>query len=273
MTSATTKTLSSGGRSADAKTSRDNVRGIDILLVEDNAVTQKLMVKLLEKRGHQVATLGDGRAAVEAVERHSYDLIFMDVQMPEMDGFEATARIRQREAQVGGHVPIVAMTAHAMTGYRERCLEAGMDDYVSKPMKPQDLYDAVARQCFEPDSDSGYSGDVPVDLTGILTIVDGDLDLLRELVDDFTSEYTEIRANLGLAVDQRDASGLEHVAHSLKGAVSHFRAAAAQTAAHHLERLGKEGKVDHAAEGLERLDLEMARLLDYFSRPGWEERS
>jgi CheY-like chemotaxis protein len=118
-------------------------RRLRILLSEDNLVNQKLAVKILEKRGHEVIVAATGRQAVEAYEKQWFDVILMDVQMPEMDGFEATGFIRKREAEKGGHIPIVAMTAHAMKGDRERCLEAGMDDYVSKPIKPDQLFAVI----------------------------------------------------------------------------------------------------------------------------------
>jgi CheY-like chemotaxis protein len=116
-----------------------------ILLAEDGLVNQKVAVGLLEKQGHLVDVADNGKAAVDAWERESYALILMDVQMPEMDGFEATAVIREKEKQTGQHIPIIAMTANAMLGDREKCLEAGMDDYVSKPVRPQELYDAIDR--------------------------------------------------------------------------------------------------------------------------------
>lgn len=102
-------------------------------------------VRLLEKRGHAVTVAGNGYEALAALERQSFDVVLMNVQMPEMDGLEATAAIRAKEASTGGHVPIVAMTTAAMKGDRERCLQAGMDNYVSKPLQAQDLFDLVER--------------------------------------------------------------------------------------------------------------------------------
>jgi CheY-like chemotaxis protein len=113
-----------------------------ILVAEDNAVNQRLILRLLERRGHQVTLAQTGVEAVSASQRAAFDIVFMDLQMPEMGGLEATAAIRQREHAAGGHVPIVAMTAHAMKGDRERCLESGMDGYLSKPVKTSEL-DAV----------------------------------------------------------------------------------------------------------------------------------
>ena len=118
-------------------------RSLQILLAEDSVVNQKLAVGLLERAGHRVRIANDGREALAALEEQSFDLVLMDVQMPEMDGLEATAAIRSREAQTGGHVPIVAMTAHAVEGDRERCLDAGMDGYLAKPIRMADLYGAI----------------------------------------------------------------------------------------------------------------------------------
>ena len=114
-----------------------------ILLAEDNVVNQRLAVRLLEKQGHMVFLASAGVKVLEAMEKDSFDLVFMDVQMPVMDGVEATAAIREKEKATGTHIPIVAMTAHAMAGDRQRFLESGMDGYVSKPVHSQELFDAI----------------------------------------------------------------------------------------------------------------------------------
>ena len=118
-------------------------RKLRILLAEDNRVNQQLAARLLEKRGHSVVVAGNGREAIMALEKQSFDLVLMDVEMPEMDGLEATAAIREKEKGSGTHLPIVAMTAQAMTGDRERCLAGGMDDYLSKPIHKDDLYEKI----------------------------------------------------------------------------------------------------------------------------------
>ncbi|MCR4396273.1 MAG: response regulator, partial [Candidatus Saccharicenans sp.] len=120
-------------------------RKYHILLAEDNPVNQKVAIHLLQKKGHRVTVAENGRQALEFLEKEKFDLVLMDVQMPEMDGFEATRQIRQQEKASGEHLPIVAMTAHAMKGDREKCLEAGMDDYVAKPLYPEQLYRAIER--------------------------------------------------------------------------------------------------------------------------------
>ena len=120
-------------------------RPLRILLAEDNSVNQRLAVRLLEKQGHTVVIANTGREALAELEKQSFDAVLMDLQMPEMGGLEATANIRAQERQTGNHLPIVAMTAHAMKGDRERCLEVGMDDYISKPIRPKELYDTLKR--------------------------------------------------------------------------------------------------------------------------------
>lgn len=119
---------------------RSNLR---ILRAEDNVVNQKIAVRLLEKSGHAVVVAGDGREALAVLEKEPFDLVLMDVQMPEMSGLAASLAIREREKRTGAHIPIVAMTAHAMKGDRERCLEAGMDGYVSKAIHPQKLLETI----------------------------------------------------------------------------------------------------------------------------------
>jgi len=118
---------------------REPMTVLRILVAEDNPVNQRLVIRLLEKRGHRVVLVVDGRQAIEALNQGSFDLVLMDVQMPEMDGLEATALIREKEKKTGKHQPIIALTAHAMTGDRDRCLAAGMDGYLTKPIWPQEL--------------------------------------------------------------------------------------------------------------------------------------
>jgi two-component system sensor histidine kinase/response regulator len=124
---------------------REPSASLRVLLAEDNAVNQRLATRLLEKRGHSVVVAGDGREALAAIAKESFDLVLMDVQMPEMDGFEATAAIREKEKSSGVYLPIVALTAHAMKGDREKCLAGGMDGYLTKPIRPQEL-DEVLQQ-------------------------------------------------------------------------------------------------------------------------------
>jgi CheY-like chemotaxis protein len=124
---------------------RENRRTLRVLVADDQPVNCKVAARMLEKQGHSVHSVPDGREAVAAVLKMPFDLVLMDVQMPEMNGFEATAAIRAAEQERGGRIPIIALTAHAMKGDMERCLEAGMDAYVSKPISPTKLFEAIER--------------------------------------------------------------------------------------------------------------------------------
>jgi two-component system, sensor histidine kinase and response regulator len=135
-------------------------RPLRILLAEDNPVNQRLALRLLEKRGHQVTLAGNGKEAVAEMEKRDFDLVLMDLQMPEMDGFEATAALRGREKETGGHLPVIALTAHALQGDRERCLEAGMDGYLAKPIRAQEL-DAALLTYAEEKSEQGSTESEP----------------------------------------------------------------------------------------------------------------
>jgi len=126
---------------------REGHSRLRILLVEDNQVNQVLAIRVLEKRGHQVVAVGNGMEALDALEKDFWDVVLMDIQMPEMDGFQTTAAIRERELKSGQHIPIIAMTAHAMAGDRDRCMQGGMDGYVSKPLNIVDLFSAIAAVC------------------------------------------------------------------------------------------------------------------------------
>ena len=142
---AQTESAISSAVAAAARRAAGPVRGARVLVAEDNIVNQRVAEGLLTRRGHLVTVVGNGREAVDALRRGEFDVVLMDVQMPEMDGFEATAAIREWERETGHRVRIVAMTAHAMSGDRERCLAAGMDGYLSKPIDQRSLYDVVER--------------------------------------------------------------------------------------------------------------------------------
>ena len=135
---------SSGEAAVTQPASEGPVPGLSVLLAEDNPINQRVARGLLAKRGHRVTVASTGLEAVEASGRESFDVVLMDVQMPTMDGLQAAATIRHRERSTGGRLPIIAMTAHAMKGDRERCLEAGMDGYVTKPIRPGELFEAIA---------------------------------------------------------------------------------------------------------------------------------
>jgi two-component system sensor histidine kinase/response regulator len=251
-------------------------RALKILLAEDNLVNQRLVVLLLEKYGHSVVVASDGRGALDAVCRDSFDLVLMDIQMPEISGFEATAQIRQWESATGGHLPIIALTAYAMKGDRERCLAAGMDGYLSKPIQASDLFQLLQELCPAPmhaGSPSKQIGAVPVtvrtnppvpngvfDLGLALEQVAGSQDLLLELITLFTADSQRLLAESELALATRQGRELAAAMHSLKGSASNFGAQAVVAAARELEELGKSGELSQAESAFNTLTMEVARL-------------
>jgi CheY-like chemotaxis protein len=246
---------------------RQPARPLRILVAEDHPVNQKLIVRVLEKWRHQVVLVSNGRQAVAAAERERFDLALMDVQMPEMGGFEATAAIREYEARAdAGHLPIIAMTAHALKGDRERCLEAGMDGYVTKPLQPQALFDAIEqthRGTGDPPAPLAAPGALvskaPVlDQQALMERVQGDTELLDELVDLFRDSYPRQLAALRAGAEAGDLPSVTGVAHALKGSVGNF---AAQSAFHLIVRL-EEAALDQNLSGVRHLLPELEAELE-----------
>ena len=247
--------------------------GLRILLAEDNAINRKLAEALLHKKNWDVVSVGDGKEVLNTLNKESFDLILMDVQMPEIDGFEATTLIRKKEKETGSHIPIIAMTAHAMKGDKERCIQLGMDDYVSKPMKASDLYGAIDRMVHLDPSEKSISPITQkpdVDLSRAMETVDGDKDLLKELVHQLMEEYPGRLGEIQSTIDQDEPEKLERTAHSFKGAIGNFGAQNAYDLAFELEILGKDQQLVKASEVLVRLKEEMGRIDSYFSTGQWE---
>jgi two-component system sensor histidine kinase/response regulator len=240
--------------------SRQHLR---ILLAEDNPVNRELTVRILSKRGHSVAVAANGKIALETLETQAFDLILMDVQMPEMDGFEATAAIRKNEAVTGTRIPIIAMTAHAMKGDRERCLEAGMDAYISKPVKADELVklaETLGAVASGPPDDYGETATAAFDREVALARVDGDEALLIDLAQLLLEESPKMLAAIHDAVTGNAPEQLERAAHSLKGSVATFAAQGAVDAALKLERLGRSGDLKSAEQAYAALESQMNRL-------------
>jgi two-component system sensor kinase len=244
-------------------------RHLRILLAEDNAVNQKLAVRLLEKQGHTITVASDGKEALAVLGQRSFDLILMDVQMPEMNGFEATREIRARERETGRHIPIIAMTAHAMKGDRERCLAAGMDSYVSKPILARKLFEAieslapvVSRAGADaPPAVPRSAPDHLLDLDKILSRVDGDVALLQELVTIFREDCPSLLEEIGAAVERRDAETLARAAHALKGSIGIFDMGVPFVLALRLETMGREGDLSGVDEGWAALHASVNQFL------------
>ncbi len=244
-------------------------RPLRILLAEDNVVNQKLAVRLLEKRGHTVAVAGNGREALKALENERFDLVLMDVQMPEMGGWEATAAIREKERLTGGHLPIVAMTAHALKGDRERCLAAGMDAYVPKPIRPEVLLQVmesvISAPAISPETASADAGETQparavLDEPALLARMDGDMPLLLELAALFLAECPKLLEDIRNAIAKGDAKALRGAAHTLKGSVGNFAAKQACEAALTLETMASASDLSRAQDTYAILQGEIALI-------------
>jgi PAS domain S-box-containing protein len=267
----------------------------DILLAEDNPINQKLTRHLLSKQGHRVTVVADGEEALAAVRERRFDVVLMDIQMPKISGLEATETIRREEMSTGDHVPIIALTAHAMKGDLERCLRAGMDGYLAKPVVSQDIRREIARVLGpavppraaeetgaprnEPVADTAEDAaidvpaveeapavDVPAveetpaveadakpavfDEVELMGRLEGDGELLAEIVGEFVEASPRLLAEVQAAVRAADAQALERAAHRLKGTVGTFAAKQAFDAALNLEMIGKHGQMARAEETL-----------------------
>ena len=252
------------------KRNRTEQGGLRVLVAEDNEVNQLVARRIFEKLGNKVTVVGNGREALSAVKSRQFDLVAMDVQMPEMDGLAATAAIRAWEEQTGTHVPIVAMTAHAMKGDCERCLAAGMDGYVSKPIRVQELEKAISR-VLSPQKGKARASLVKepgslIDQQALLAGFDGDLRLLRELVRLFLADYPRNLAQIKDALRLGNAEALAKVAHKLKGTVGNFAAKKTTATAELLETLGREGNLRVASDALVTLESQLVQLSEELQR-------
>ncbi len=259
---------------------------IAILLAEDNPMNQEVARRILLKFGYTPKIVDNGRAAMETFINGHYDIILMDVQMPEMGGFEATARIREFEKARGTHVPIIAMTAHAMKGDRERCIEAGMDDYVTKPIDGEILNATLEKWTRElaltgpprkpatatapapekpapivaepPKAANG--GAKPADISRLQQLADGDKAIIERLINLFLDDASQHSKYLREAVEQRDAKRVESEAHRIKGGASQVGAEALRGLAAELEGLGRNAQLDTANEILKAFEDEYGRV-------------
>jgi len=241
---------------------REARKHLHILLADDNAINRELSTRILSKRGHTISVVVNGKLAVEAVEKEKFDVVLMDVQMPEMDGLEATATIRAMEKNSGGHLPIIAMTAHAMKGDRERCLAAGMDGYISKPIRVQELLQIT-------ESYAGSSGPIVMpddqedsifDRNTALARIDGDAALFADLAQLFCEESDRMLSAVQAAVEAKNADELHRAAHFLKGSVATFAAKPALDAALKLEAIARSGDLSGADAAAVSLAEEIRRL-------------
>lgn len=250
--------------------SRPASRRVRVLAAEDNTVNQRLIVKMLERAGYEAELAPTGMAAVERYQQGRFDAILMDVQMPDMDGIEATQAIRRLEKETGGHVPIIAMTAHAMPGDREHCLAAGMDGYLSKPIRLDSMITAIeslsagvtrtgeeaaVERATEPGTTMSY-----LDQSAALARVGGDAQLLAELAAMFIAEYPTMLGTIDAGIASNDAVAVQSAAHQLKGLLAQFGSEGARQIALKLEQAARETDLAEAKPAAAELAGYMEKL-------------
>ncbi|MGD9135936.1 MAG: response regulator [Desulfobacterales bacterium] len=245
-------------------------RPLKILVAEDTPFNQKFILRLLASWKHQTVLVENGRQALEAFQRDNFDIVLMDVQMPEMDGLETAAVFREREEKFGGHIPIIAMTAHVVKGDRERCLDAGMDEYVSKPIDSDKLFEAIERLTKAPGSPGPSAPDsILVDDEMLLKAFDGDWDFFKEVVDIFLEDYPRLLDNLRTSLNEGDRDTFMRCAHSLKGMLKNFKVDAAADIAYSLEKKGRESdlndvqpEIDNLTARIVEVDKKLRKMID-----------
>jgi len=248
---------------------------LEILLAEDNEVNRKLATRLLEKRGHSVDVATNGREALEALHARAYDVVLMDVQMPEMDGVAATAALRAAEAETGRHQPVIAMTALVMKGDRERCMAVGMDGYLAKPIHAQELDEVLEKYIAQKNhvdtqqEESPQGETLPVEETidtqDLMQRVSDDRKFLAELVGIFREEAPRQLDRIKIALDRQDSEEMKLGAHSLRGALSNLAAVNASALAADIEFAATLGDLASARAALQKLEVELTRAIDTLS--------
>ena len=247
------------GQAALPEASAELAPALRVLLVEDNPINRKLAQCVLERAGHDVEAAASGTAALSALEHSRFDLVLMDVQMPGMDGVETTARIREGEKATGGHIPILALTAHAMPADRTRCLSVGMDGYLVKPIQPRSLLDAVGRLKLGSRACTPVR-EVVLDRADLLERVAGDAQLLAEISSAFPDTCARLLASAREAMARRESQQFVCAAHTLRGMFRNLSGIAAQEEARKLEDLHPENDWTSAEALLESLEREAQAL-------------
>jgi CheY-like chemotaxis protein/HPt (histidine-containing phosphotransfer) domain-containing protein len=273
------KALGKGGPSPQPNTTAwrkpvSPVDGLYILVAEDNHVNQTVAVRILGKMGHSAVVANNGQEVLSLLAQQSFDLVLMDIQMPEMDGLTATKKIREGELQSHSHMPIIAMTAHAMKGDRERCLEGGMDGYVSKPIVGKELEEAIA-SAVKSRSDTGdrVTNEIPKgnappngtpvwDAGQVLKRLGGDEKLFYEVVQIFLEETPKNLDGLRQAISRGDAETIEKTAHSPKGELGYLGIPGVSQKVRELEKMGRRHDLQHAAGVFAAIETEISAVLN-----------
>jgi CheY-like chemotaxis protein/anti-sigma regulatory factor (Ser/Thr protein kinase) len=255
----------------DRESEASSFRSLTILLAEDTPANQKLIESILVKRGHRVIVATNGREALEQFSNTRFDVIIMDLQMPMMDGYQATAAIRHLECQTERHIPIIALTAHSTASDREACLKAGMDAYLSKPINVAKLVKATESSVLKSVPRSGGeqwnspsngepSGKTVVDRDSVMKRLGGDEELFRSFIEVFTEDSPAMMQQLRDAVAERNSSLIQRSAHSLRGLAANFNAAGVVELASKLEQAGKDGDLSEANSLMTQLNEAMEQL-------------
>jgi PAS domain S-box-containing protein len=252
-------------KSAAQRRPKKSDRPLKILVAEDTPFNQKFILRLLGRWGHQTVLVENGHQVLETLSKNAFDLVIMDVQMPEMDGYEATRAIRVLEKTSGGHIPIIAITAHALKGDRESCIEAGMDEYVSKPISSDQLFDIIetlgpGRTESITGSEDGEDTRPSYDKQTLIDAFDHDWGFFKEVVDLFIQDYPRMITDIQQAYKTGNTDALIRTAHSLKGMLSLFNAKEATRRALKLEEMGKQGEFFGAEQEIESLSGELVML-------------
>ena len=244
-------------------------KSLKILLAEDNAINRTIIETILKKKEYSVTSVENGKEVLHSLEREYFDLILMDANMPLMDGFEATREIRKQEKTIGEHIPIIALTASIMKEDKERCIEAGMDAFLSKPINTEELWHTISKVVRE--NTNWTDSDICINLTKAMETVEGDMELFQELIEDFLTLFPKQLSGIGEMIQKKDPQQLQKRAHSFKGAVANFGAERAYELAVKLEDLGRESRLEDALEVFEKLKQEMSHVRNYFVEHKWEE--
>jgi two-component system sensor histidine kinase/response regulator len=248
-----------------------SVKPLNILLAEDNLVNQKLAVALLRRQGHQVLVAENGVEAIEIYLQQAVDLVLMDIQMPEMDGYQATASIREIQNRTGIWAPIIALTAHASDDDRQRCLKRGMDEYLAKPIRPELLYEMIEKLTGhrgqpQPSALPSQSSAPMVDWQHAFNTVGGDRGLLQELIQVFLANQSRMMLAIKTALDRKDPGELRLVTHSLKGALTHLGGREAAAIAAEMELTSRTEDLDQAGALYNQLVSKLADTLEELKR-------
>jgi len=249
-------------------------RKLHILIVEDNPINQLLAERLIAKRNDTLVVANSGHEALAILENQEFDLILMDIQMPEMSGFEVTAAIREKEKGTDRHIPIIATTASALKEDQDRCFEVGMDAYIAKPIDKNALFEAMdllmgSLPDIKNENETDRTAKHVCDAARVLESLDGDFDLMREIVGISLTQFSKHMQNIQDGISTQDPKLLERAAHALKGTAANLHASGAMEIAARLEEMGRAGSLEGSAGALVFLEVEIAKLrlaLDEFEK-------